>query len=38
MYFFFLYYNKVDDIFIYIEKLYYSSGFLVDVWFFFKNK
>lgn len=37
MYFFFLYYNKVEDIFIYIEKLY-SSGFLVVVWFFFKNK
>lgn len=35
MYFFFLYYNKVEDIFIYIEKLY-SSGFLVVVWFFFK--
>lgn len=35
---FFFYYNKVEDIFIYIEKLYYSSGFLVVVWFFFKNK
>lgn len=34
---FFFYYNKVEDIFIYIEKLY-SSGFLVVVWFFFKNK